>query len=87
MNPLTWKKNHIAAWLVFCAAGALCGLAFAWIDSPFHALCKASFSGEWANCAHVLLLWLQYPAAYWPMMIYGALVPGLAYYGFQLARG
>jgi hypothetical protein len=86
INPLSWKRNHLAALLAFCVAGALGGLAFSWFDSPFYALCRSSISGEWSNCARVLLLWLPYPEAYWPMMVYGALVPGLIFYGLQLAR-
>ena len=86
MNPLSWKSKHLSAWALFSVVGALCGLAFAWLDSPWHALCRSSFSGEWANCARVLTLYLQYPSAYWPMMLYGALIPGVTFYAFQLAR-
>jgi hypothetical protein len=51
----------------------------------FHALCSGAISGERANCSQILLMWLQYPPAYWPMMLYGALVSGMIFYG-QLAR-
>lgn len=86
MNPLGWERNHLAALVAFCLAGAACGLIFARLDSPFHSLCSSSLSGEWANCSRVLIMWLQYPSAYWPMVSCGALIPGLIYYGFQLAR-
>jgi hypothetical protein len=86
MNPLSWKRTQLFAWALFCVAGALCGLGFAWLDSPFHALCRGSISGEWANCTRVLGMWLQYPSVYWPMMLYGALAPGLIFYGVQIAR-
>ena len=86
MNPLSWNRKHFAAWLLFCIAGAFCGLGFAWLDSPFHALCSHSVSGEWANCTHVFGLWLGYPSVYWPMMLYGALIPGVVFYAIQLAR-
>jgi hypothetical protein len=86
MNPFTWDRRHLAAWLAFCVAGALCGLGFAWLESPFHALCSGAISGEWANCSQIFLMWLQYPSAYWPMMLYGALVTGVIFYGVQLAR-
>jgi hypothetical protein len=87
MNPLHWKRDDIAALIVFCAVGALGGLAFAWLDSPMHSLCQHSISGEWSNCTRVLLMWLQHPSIYWSAMLSGALVPGLAFYGFQLGRG
>jgi hypothetical protein len=86
MNPFTWDRRHLAAWLAFCVAGALCGLGFAWLESPFRAICSGAISGEWANCSQIFLMWLQYPSAYWPMMLYGALVTGVTYYGVQLAR-
>ena len=86
MNPLSWKRNHLVAGVLFCLAGALCGLGFAWLDSPFHSLCRGSISGDWANCTYALSLWLGYPSVYWPMMVYGALIPGVVFYAVQLAR-
>jgi hypothetical protein len=49
MNPFAWDRRQLAAWPAFCVAGALCGLGFAWLESPFHALCSGAISGEFAD--------------------------------------
>lgn len=85
-NPLSWKREHLAAWLSLCAAGGMVGLLFAWLDSPFHTMCSHSVSGEWANCTRAFLGWLPYFQLYWSMVGFGVLIPGLAAYAYQLLR-
>jgi hypothetical protein len=33
MNPLDWKRQHQVPAIAFCAAGALAGIFFAWMES------------------------------------------------------
>jgi hypothetical protein len=35
MNPIRWKRQDQVAGLAFCAVGAIAGIFFAWLDSPF----------------------------------------------------
>jgi len=83
LNPLAWYREHQLAGLAFCGAGALCGLIWAWIDSPFYRICHSP--GGFADCGHMLELWLTYPSQYWVMTLVGAMVPGLLFAGFLLA--
>jgi hypothetical protein len=80
-------RKHFAAWLVFSMTGATLGLAFAWLDSPFHALCTHSVSGEWSDCSRVFRMWLSYPSAWLPFAALGAVVIGLIYCAVRLVRG
>jgi hypothetical protein len=84
MNPLRWKREHQVAWFVICLIGAIVGLLFAWFQSPFYYISRASLSGEWANSTRVFLNWLPYVELYWPWPMFGAIIPGLAFYAFQL---
>jgi hypothetical protein len=86
MNPLRWKREHVVAWILVCVVGALIGLLFAWLQDPFYQLCHTSISGQWANCSRVFLGWLAHVTLYWPMVTFGVLIPGVAFYAFQLAR-
>jgi hypothetical protein len=86
MNPLDWKRQHQVAGIAFCAAGAIAGIFFAWIDSPYRQLSLHSVSGEWANATNVFLLWLSHLGLYWPWPLMGACAAGLAFYGVQLTK-
>jgi protein-S-isoprenylcysteine O-methyltransferase Ste14 len=81
------RLRHLeVAGVAFCAVGAIAGIFFAWIDSPFRQLSSHSVSGEWANTTNVFLLWLSHVGLYWPWSLMGACAAGLAFYGVQLAR-
>jgi hypothetical protein len=45
MNPLDWKRQHQIAAIAFCAVGAIAGILFAWMVSPFRQLSSHSVSG------------------------------------------
>jgi hypothetical protein len=86
MNPLGWKLEQRIAGIVICLIGGTIGLLFAWFENPFYALCRASLSGEWANCSRVFFLWLPNVGLYWPWPMFGALILGLAFYVLQILR-
>jgi hypothetical protein len=86
MNPLDWKLQHQLAGIAFCAVGAIAGIFFAWMDSPFRQLSSHSISGEWANTTIVFLVWLSRADLYWPWPAIGACAAGLAFYGLRMAR-
>ncbi|MGZ3519308.1 MAG: hypothetical protein ACXVAM_19435 [Vulcanimicrobiaceae bacterium] len=86
MNPLHWKRHHQVAGIAFCAVGAIAGVFFAWMDSPFRQLSSHSISGEWADAASVFLHWLSHVGLYWPWPLMGACAAALAFYGVQLTR-
>ena len=86
MNPLDWKRQDQVALIVFCAEGAIAGIFFAWMDSPFRQLSSHSISGEWANTTSVFMTWLSLIGLYWPWPLIGAVAAGLAFYGVQLTR-
>jgi hypothetical protein len=79
MNPLDWRREHLFAWILFCLVGALIGLLFAWFDSPFRQLCRATISGDFANCGQVLSLWLGHPSQYWLLATLCAAIFGMAF--------
>jgi hypothetical protein len=86
MNPLGWRREHQAAALALCLAGALAGTILAWLDSPFRLASSKALSGEWADAPNVFLFWLSHPHLYWPWPVIGAVTAGLAVYGFKLIR-
>ena len=80
LNPLHWKRRHLATWALLMTLGAAGGLVFGWFLSPFSKL-------RAADPATALLAWLHYPAAYWPYVAAGAITAGLAYYSADLLTG
>jgi cell division protein FtsX len=86
MNPLRWKREHLVAGILFCVVGAMIGMLVAWFQSPFYQLCHTSISGEWANCTRVFLEWSPHWPLYWPMVLFGVLIPGMTFYAVQLLR-
>lgn len=86
MNPLHWMRHHQIAGIAFCAVGAIAGVFFAWMNSPFRQLSSHSISGEWADEASVFLHWLSHVGLYWPWPLMGACAAALAFYGVQLTR-
>jgi hypothetical protein len=87
MNPLTWSKEHRLAVICFGSLGALLGIGLAWLDSPFHHVCRTTISGEFSNCSQIFMLWLRYPSQYWLSALVGAAILGLGYYSVRLAQG
>jgi hypothetical protein len=79
MNPLRWRREHLVAWALFCMVGAMIGLLVAWFTSPFYTLCSHTLS---SRC--VLFMWLPFVELYWPMVLFGVLIPGLTFYAVRL---
>jgi hypothetical protein len=86
MNPIRWKREEQVAGLAFCVVGAIAGIFFAWMDSPFRVASSHALSGEWADAPNIFLLWLSHAGLYWPWPLFGALGAALAYYGSHLVR-
>ena len=80
MNPLNWKKEHLIIWAALIALGGVAGVIFGWLVSPF-----SRAQGD--NTGAMLLVYLHYPAAYWPWAAAGAVLAGLAYYSADLLTG
>jgi hypothetical protein len=85
MNLLRWTRHEQLAAGVLCIIGALCGIFFAWTESPFRKLSANSLSGEWSDYTGVFLIWLRH-GHYWPWPVMGAVVAGLVGYVIQLLR-
>lgn len=77
MNPLNWKKEHLITWAALIIAGGAAGVIFGWLESP-------SSRGQSDNTGAMLLVYLPYPASYWPWAATGAVLAGLAYYSADL---
>lgn len=86
MNPLGWRREHLAALVAFAISGGLGGLMLGWFQSPFYRISARSISGEWADMPRVFMVWLAAPALYWPWPMAGALIVGLLFYAIQLGR-
>jgi hypothetical protein len=76
MNPLHWKRWHLAAWAAVTLAGAVLGMMLGWLRSPFANGTRGLFAA-----------WLHYPMAYWPWLGIGAVVAGLSFYSANLLTG
>jgi len=81
LNPGTWKRSHLLVWALLVILGGIAGMIFGWLVSPFAALAPQT------GATTMLAAWLHYPQAYWPFIIGGALVAGLAYYAADLLTG
>ncbi len=81
LNPTTWKRSHLLVWALLVVGGGIGGLVFGWFVSPFARLVQGTSTQE------MIVTWLHYPQAYWPYIIGGALVTGLAYYAADLLTG
>jgi hypothetical protein len=77
MNPFHWTHQHRAAWLIISLTGAIAGLLFDYIQSPFFFA-----PGGWL----VFETWLQRPGIYWDWAISGFFVTALLFYLAQLGR-
>jgi hypothetical protein len=80
LNPLYWKKEHLIIWAALILAGAVAGVIFGWLVSPFS-------RGQGANMGAMLVAYLHYPASYWPWSAAGAALAGGAYYSADLLTG
>jgi len=67
MNPLHWKRERQHAWIVISLTGAIAGLLFGFIHSPFFAILQA-----WPAFG----AWLSFPGSYWPWPTFGFLITG-----------
>ena len=77
MNPFCWTLQHRMAWLIVSVAGAISGVLFAYIRSPFF------FAPQgW----QVFEAWLLSPGIYWVWPISGFFVTALVFYLAQLVR-
>jgi hypothetical protein len=74
MNPLRWKHEHQVAWLVICVIGGIIGLL------------SAFFTENHAFYTRIFFSWLPEIYLYWPWPVFGAVIPGLAFYVYQLLR-
>ncbi|MES2471579.1 MAG: hypothetical protein V4601_01935 [Pseudomonadota bacterium] len=81
LNPTTWKRSHLKVWALLVIVGGIGGLIFGWFVSPFARLVQGNSTPE------MIVAWLHYPQAYWPYIIAGAVVAGLAYYAADLLTG
>jgi len=81
LNPTTWKRSHLRVWALLVIGGGMGGLVFGWFVSPFARLVEGK------NTPEMIFAWLHYPQSYWPYIIGGALVAGLAYYAADLLTG
>jgi hypothetical protein len=77
MNPLHWKREHLVAWGVVCAFGAVLGVLLNFIHSPFF-----SFTQPW----QVFAPWVSSPQSYWRWPLLGFLITGVTFYAAQLFR-
>jgi hypothetical protein len=77
MNPFDWKPEHRHAWVVISLTGAVAGLLFGFIHSPFFTILQT-----WQAFA----AWLSFPGSNWPWPVFGFLVTGAMFYGVQLLR-
>jgi hypothetical protein len=82
MNPLKWKWQHLVTWAALIIAGALVGMLFAWLVSPFSHL-----QVQGADRHTMFAAFLHYPWTYWPYIAAGAVAAGLAYYSADLLTG
>jgi len=80
LNPLTWKRRHLATWAVLVLFGGAVGLVFGWVVSPFSRV-------QHGDLQAMLVAWLHYPQAYCPYVAAGAVRAGLAYYAADLLTG
>jgi hypothetical protein len=80
MNPWYWKRRHLMTWAILIAAGAVAGMIFAWFLSPF----SRAHGGDTPT---MFFAWLHYPVTYWPYVVAGAVMAGLAYYSADLLTG
>jgi hypothetical protein len=80
LNPLNWKKEHLVIWAALILAGGAAGVIFGWLVSPFS-------RAQGANTAAMFLVYLHYPASYWPWVAAGAVLAGAAYYSADLLTG
>lgn len=77
MNPLHWKREHRHAWVVISLTGAIAGLLFGFIHSPFFTILQT-----W----QAFVAWLWFPGSYWAWPVFGFLVTGTIFYAVQLLR-
>jgi hypothetical protein len=85
INPFNWSLNHQFAGAIVCVLGAIGGILFAWMESPFRQVAMANLSGEWSDYTSVFLTWLRF-GRYWVWPVLGAVIAGLAVYSVQLLR-
>lgn len=84
MNPLAWKREFQVAAAISGVAGAIAGIFFAWMESPFRLIANSQISGEWGNSPEVFLQWLAHPHLYWVWPLFGGAFAILAFYAFAL---
>ena len=75
MNPLHWKREHQHAWIVISVTGAIAGLLFGSIHSPFFAILQT-----WPAFG----AWLSLPGSYWLWPTLGFFITAVTFYAVQL---
>jgi hypothetical protein len=67
------------AWGIFVLLGAVLGVLLGWLWSPFSHL-------QGLEIGSIFVAWIQSPGAYWPWLVFGAAIAGLAFYASQLLK-
>jgi hypothetical protein len=77
MNPFHWTMRHRSAWMIVSSTGAVAGVLFDYIPSPF------LFAAEgW----RLFEAWLWSPEIYWTWAISGFFPTAVLFYVAQLGR-
>ncbi len=77
MNPFRWTRQHRMAWLIVSMTGAVAGVLFAYIQSPFFFAPRG-----W----RIFEAWLWTPSTYWVWPVAGFFVTATLFYLAQLGR-
>ena len=83
MNPLRWRCEYQIAWIVFCVAGGMAGLFFAWMESATRMMANYTLG---VDAPWLFLLWLRHPSGYWLWPVFGIVFIGVTFYAAMLVR-
>lgn len=83
LNPFRWDTRRKLAGLLFTSLGALAGIFFAWLESPFRAFSSQTL---WVDSTAVFFTWLSRWHLYWPWLACGGLAAAIGFYAVELSR-
>jgi hypothetical protein len=86
MNPIHWRREHLAAWIVWTVLGGIGGFLSAWYQSALYRTSVSSLSGEMSDTTGLFLVWIQYPHGYWLWSLPEAFITCLVFYALQLGK-